>query len=347
MSYAMTNNQVGDFFTGTGTYTWPNASYTGYTADLSSSMTITEKVFTANSGKKTNYHYFVFNGIPDYTNVASYTDWRTRGGNRKTIQAQTYKKCIPKNPKLQANGACTGVDGFVAITINGTPLWTWHTSSNTDAVATEKMDDCGGHADANGRYHYHGWNNFTAQNTSDDQAKGLNVGCLSTKSSNFNAMACPAPLLGIVLDGHLLYGPQKCDDCLSYDASGKCDSWNSTASGLFTNSELTNGGRSVNSSNPTHDGDSDKEHVFEYRLHTDAPYSINCFRGIPAPSLARCTGNNAANAKKREDDNLAKMEAAEEEAQMEAAEEEEEEEQLENKLRILLLKSLLDKRGKE
>ncbi|XP_072046678.1 uncharacterized protein [Amphiura filiformis] len=208
------------------------------------------------------------------------------------------------------------------------------------------MDDCGGHPNNDGEYHYHGWNNFTSpvHVNDDDTAVGLNAGCLSTKNGgDFDAGACPAPFIGVAMDGFPIYGPQKCDNCLTRDANtGKCDSWSTTATGLFTTSELTSGGRSVNSSNPIHDGDSDKKHVFEYRLHTDQYYHINCYRGTPAESNGRCTGNNASDAKKRADENLAQMEAAEEEERLEEVEEE----QQESRLRYLL-KALLDKRGKE
>ena len=120
-------------------------------------MTITEKEFTK-AGTTTYYHYFEYNGIPNYKDVDlnTWEDWTTLGGNRKVIQEQEYTKCIPKNPELQDNDGCTDVSGIVGITITGTPLWTWHTSSNTDAVAEETMDHCGGHPNDDGKYHFHG-----------------------------------------------------------------------------------------------------------------------------------------------------------------------------------------------
>ncbi|XP_072047544.1 uncharacterized protein [Amphiura filiformis] len=336
MSSALTSTEVDKFFT-TG-YNWGSTNYTG-NIDLTSSMTIIDKQTTTPAGVQTGlYHYFQFNGVPNYSKLgaANYEDWGAFGGWSKTIQAQSLTKCIPAEPELQANNACTSKSGWVGIMITGTPLWTYESSSGANAVADLITDTCGGHPNQDNKYHVHGFADF---------ANGNLAGCLGNPDSLFNACTCPAPFLGVAIDGFPIYGPQKCDACKTYvsGSSGPCATfYDAPYSGLFTSAELTNGGRSVDKNNPTHDGDSAKDHVFEYRLHTDPPYHISCLRGSTV-GPQKCIGANSSNAKKREDENLVEKETAEEEAELEEVEEE----LLESRLRYLLLKSLLDKRGKQ
>ena len=41
-------------------------------------------------------------------------------------------------------------------------------------------------------------------------------GCFGT----FDNTTCPAPFIGVALDGFPIYGPQKCDTCETYEEDG-------------------------------------------------------------------------------------------------------------------------------
>ena len=127
---------------------------------------------------KENYH-FQSSGLPDHDHGPFPNDH-----NPNTATAQSHNFSIPKVPKLTESPGCLPM-GSIGVALNGVALYNPFTSDGNDAVTgefREIFDDCDGHPDVTGTYHYH-----------------QIPGCIFDNSAN--------QLIGVALDGFPIYGP--------------------------------------------------------------------------------------------------------------------------------------------
>ena len=108
--------------------------------------------------------------------------------NPNSIQAHSIHFSVPANPTIAAQPTCVG--GEVGIMLSGVLLFSAFDAAGRDAVAHEVQDQCDGHPQEGGYYHYHGLSS-----------------CLKDNATG------PSALLGYAYDGFGIYGP--------YDANGK------------------------------------------------------------------------------------------------------------------------------
>jgi YHYH protein len=98
------------------------------------------------------------NGLPDHqtgeypipSNSAAYT----YDQNPSSIREQQLSVTVPASPKRAAQASCAG--GEVGIMTNGVPLFSALDADLVDAVAHHVQDECEGHPQNTGQYHYHG-----------------------------------------------------------------------------------------------------------------------------------------------------------------------------------------------
>jgi len=102
--------------------------------------------------------------------------------NPNSIQSQSISWNLPANPTLAASPTCVSL-GAIGIMKTGTVLFNALDAVGRDAVAHELQDNCGGHPESNGTYHYH------ALTT-----------CISDPGTGHSN------LLGYALDGFGIYG---------------------------------------------------------------------------------------------------------------------------------------------
>ena len=101
--------------------------------------------------------------------------------NPNSISEQSIALRLPATPQLAAQSSCVG--GEVGIMLSGVILFNAIDADGHDAPALEVQDDCGGHPQMSGLYHYH--------NLSP---------CLSDASTGHSA------LLGYAFDGFGIFG---------------------------------------------------------------------------------------------------------------------------------------------
>jgi hypothetical protein len=118
--------------------------------------------------------------------VSSSDDAYNFDRNPNSISAQTIQFNLPVNPQLAATPTCLGM-GVIGVMKSGTVFFNALDGGGLDAVAHELQDNCGGHPQQDGQYHYH------------------------NLSSCINAGG--GELVGYALDGFDIYG--------STDASGR------------------------------------------------------------------------------------------------------------------------------
>lgn len=104
--------------------------------------------------------------------------------NPNNIKEQTVHYLLPKNPNLQPTPSCVG-GGPIGIALNGVAIFNALDGENRDAVAHEAQDNCDGHPEKDGTYHYHNISN-----------------CLADKKAGHS------DLVGYALDGFGIYGIQ-------------------------------------------------------------------------------------------------------------------------------------------
>jgi hypothetical protein len=100
----------------------------------------------------------VGNGLPSHTTgtfpVSSTDNAYDYDRNPNRIQAQTDNIELPAEPEVAADPVCA--PGEVGIMLTGVWLFNAIDAEGRDAVAHEVQDECGGHPQNTGRYHYHG-----------------------------------------------------------------------------------------------------------------------------------------------------------------------------------------------
>ena len=105
---------------------------------------------------------------------------------------QNYSLRINASPRLLSDGTGCLPMGIIGLGINGVALFNPYTATGYNAVEgenSEEFDDCGGHPDTSGRYHYHRISE-----------------CLHEYL--FANSALNEKLFGIALDGHPIYVTQ-------------------------------------------------------------------------------------------------------------------------------------------
>ena len=111
--------------------------------------------------------------------------------------AENYTLRVPRAPALAADGpTCAG--GTVGMATNGVPFYSLWSSGCLDAAAEEHpgFDDCGGHPDRVGRYHYHQLPPCIAGELVDGAARPD----FDFPSASLRAGA-PSGVIGVALDG--------------------------------------------------------------------------------------------------------------------------------------------------
>ncbi|XP_001189765.2 uncharacterized protein LOC755406 [Strongylocentrotus purpuratus] len=124
------------------------------------------------------------NDIPDHDTGV----FPTRGENPNEIEEQDFSYRIAKNPVVNEESTCLPL-GPIAIATNGIVMYNpWDTDDENavEGEGAEVFDECDGHPDGLGRYHYH------KQPSS----------CLFTIIEGE-----PSPLVGVAFDGFAIYGP--------------------------------------------------------------------------------------------------------------------------------------------
>jgi hypothetical protein len=120
-----------------GAVKWPNANVT-------ITLTGTTRTITGNL-------------LPDHATgvfpIASSDDAYLYDRNPNTIKAQTLTVVLPADPTVAATATCVG--GEVGYARNGVPIFDGFDAGGRDAVAWEIQDDCHGHPQMTGVYHYH------------------------------------------------------------------------------------------------------------------------------------------------------------------------------------------------
>ena len=111
--------------------------------------------------------------------------------------AENYTLRVPRAPALSADGpTCAG--GTIGMATNGVPFQTLWTSACVDAAAEEHpgFDDCGGHPNRVGQYHYHQLPPCIAGELVDGAARPD----FEFPSTSLRAGA-PSGVIGVALDG--------------------------------------------------------------------------------------------------------------------------------------------------
>lgn len=116
--------------------------------------------------------------------VGSGDDARQADPNPNSISAQTVEIELAAEPKVAAQPSCTP-GGAIGIMLSGVEIFNALDAAGRDAVAYEVQDDCNGHPQQQGAYHYH--------NLSE---------CLAEKDTG----AGHSKLLGYAYDGFGIYG---------------------------------------------------------------------------------------------------------------------------------------------
>jgi hypothetical protein len=127
------------------------------------------------------------NGLPFHTTgiypVQTSDDAYQYDRNPNSIKEQTILLDLPVNPTLAAEPSCMG--GEVGIMLSGIAMFNGFDAGGRDAAAWEIQDECGGHPQVAGQYHYHS-----------------NSDCIDDHSEEDEHSA----LVGYALDGFGIYG---------------------------------------------------------------------------------------------------------------------------------------------
>jgi hypothetical protein len=132
-----------------------------------------------------NQRVLTGNDLPDHPTgnfpISSSDDAYTYDRNPNSIQEQSVTLSLPANPTAAARPNCIG--GEVGIMLSGVVLFSAFDAEANDAPAHEVQDECDGHPQVSGFYHYH--------NLSD---------CIEDNASGHSA------LMGYAFDGYGIYG---------------------------------------------------------------------------------------------------------------------------------------------
>jgi hypothetical protein len=97
------------------------------------------------------------NDLPDHPTgtfpIAQSDDAYQYDRNPNSISAQDLEFHLPAAPEVAASPSCAG--GTVGVMLSGSVVFSAIDAGGRDAVAHEVQDDCGGHPQNTGVYHYH------------------------------------------------------------------------------------------------------------------------------------------------------------------------------------------------
>ena len=108
--------------------------------------------------------------------------------NPNTIRKQNYTFKIPRHPQ-PADHITRLPMGPIGVAINGIPFYNPYNAEGQDAYKNEVFDECCGHPDPMGRYHYHIYPKCIHTSFKDEPGKH-------------------SELIGYAFDGYAIYGPQ-------------------------------------------------------------------------------------------------------------------------------------------
>jgi len=111
--------------------------------------------------------------------------------NPNTIQSQSMSLHLPANPTLASSASCVPM-GMIGISLSGAAIFNALDARGEDAPAHEIQDECGGHPQRTGLYHYH--------NASECMIEG-------DKTADGHS-----GLVGYALDGFGIYGLEGAND---------------------------------------------------------------------------------------------------------------------------------------
>lgn len=121
-------------------------------------------------------------GIPDHT-TGPFPNPR----NPNTIRQQNYTFHIPRHPVYSKTVTKTPM-GPIGVAINGVPFYNPYNAEGADAAKREVFDECCGHPDQAGRYHYHIYPKCVHTSFKDEAGQH-------------------SSLIGYMFDGFAVYGP--------------------------------------------------------------------------------------------------------------------------------------------
>jgi hypothetical protein len=122
------------------------------------------------------------NGIPDHETGAF-----PNRHNPNAIREQNYTFKIPRTPQ-KAERVTKVPMGPIGVAINGVPFYNPYNREGEDAAKVEVFDECCGHPDPMGRYHYHIYPKCVHTSFKDEVGKH-------------------SELIGFAFDGFAIYGP--------------------------------------------------------------------------------------------------------------------------------------------
>lgn len=110
--------------------------------------------------------------------------------NPNSIQSQMINLDLPANPKVASRASCVPM-GMIGVALTGAAIYNALDARGDDAPAHEIQDECGGHPERRGQYHYHnGSDCMVEQDPGPSEHSGL---------------------IGYALDGFGIYGKQDRD----------------------------------------------------------------------------------------------------------------------------------------
>lgn len=118
-----------------------------------------------------NTRVIIGNGLPSHPTgvypVSSNDDAYTYDRNPNTISVQDVRYELPANPQLAASPSCVGF-GPVAIMLSGGVYFMALDTLGRDPAAHEILDNCHGHPESSGEYHYHDLSTCVEPEAPDD-----------------------------------------------------------------------------------------------------------------------------------------------------------------------------------
>jgi len=115
---------------------------------------------------------FVGNDLPDHPTgtfpIAATDDAYAIDRNPNSIKQQTVSFSVPANPVIASQPTCVG--GEVGIMLSGVVIFSSFDAEGRDAVAHEVQDNCDGHPQSAGFYHYHSLSDCVTENASGHSA---------------------------------------------------------------------------------------------------------------------------------------------------------------------------------
>jgi len=106
--------------------------------------------------------------------------------NPNSIRSQSVRYSLPRSPKRASRPSCLPM-GAIGVAENGVAIFNALDALDRDAVAHEVQDNCGGHPQMSGLYHYHAIPACLTKGESKRRASGL---------------------VGYALDGYPIFGPR-------------------------------------------------------------------------------------------------------------------------------------------